>query len=159
MHFAEMRARFERQMSAYMQDVGRRMREARERNRPDLTSHEKAAHELGVSGKQYGRWERGESQPRPDKWSAIAEMLDVSVESLRGSPPIAPEEELRAQLTRIEEKLDAIADAVITQLRPHDADAAGRVERAVAAAGQASRDTQPGSSGAQEASSKTRRAR
>jgi hypothetical protein len=96
LQFAELRARFEEQMAEHLAAVGRRLREARERNRPDLTSHEKAAHELSkagviVTGKQYGRWERGESEARSDKREAIASMLGTSVESLWGEPPIAPE--------------------------------------------------------------------
>jgi DNA-binding XRE family transcriptional regulator len=116
-------------MAAYTADVGRRMREARERNRPDLTSQEAAAQEIGVSGKQYGRWERGESQPRSDKWTPIAHMLRVPVEDLRGRPPALPEEELRAQLDRIEAKVD---DA-LSQL------SAMRVGQAVAAAAEEDR--------------------
>lgn len=99
-------------MAAYSQDVGRRMREARERNRPDLTSQEAAARELDVSSKQYGRWERGESTPRSDKWELIAEMLRVPVDELRGEPPAIPEDDLRAQLDRIEATVNGLADQV-----------------------------------------------
>jgi hypothetical protein len=117
LQFAELRARFEQQMAEHLAAVGRRLREARERNRPDLTSHEKAAHELSkagviVTGKQYGRWERGESEARSDKREAIASMLGTTVEALWGEPPIAPEVELRQQLGRIEQKLDLVLDAM-----------------------------------------------
>jgi transcriptional regulator with XRE-family HTH domain len=115
LHFAAVRERFEKQMADYLVEVGRRLHDARIQNRPDLTSHEKAAHELQathgvvVSGKQYGRWERGESEPRTDKREAIAAMLRVDVTDIWGLPPIAPEVELRAQLDRLEARLDAIA--------------------------------------------------
>lgn len=107
LHFATVLARFEAQMAAYSADVGRRMREARTRNRPDL-SQEAAAHEIGVSSKQYGRWETGKSQPRAANWAKIAEVLQVAVDDLRGKPPIAPEQELRDQLDRIETTQDKI---------------------------------------------------
>jgi DNA-binding XRE family transcriptional regulator len=96
-----MRARFERQMASLRRRRGQRIREARERNRPEL-SQEDAAHEMGVSVKTIGRWERGESQPRDKQWEPLARMLKVGVEDLRGQPPIAPEAELKAQLDRIE---------------------------------------------------------
>lgn len=107
LHFAELRARFERQMAAYTEDVGRRIRRARESNRPDL-SQEAAAHEVGVSVKQYGRWERGESSPRADKWERLAEVLGVPVVEIRGELPAVAEHELRIQLGRLEVKLDAL---------------------------------------------------
>lgn len=100
-------------MAAYAEDVGRRIRQARETNRPEL-SQEAAAHEVGVSVKQYGRWERGESSPRHDKWERLADVLGVPVNDIRGEPPAVAEHELRIQLNRIEEKLDLIL-AALTQ--------------------------------------------
>lgn len=114
LHFPELRARFERQMADYLADVGRRLRDARLRNRPDLDSIPKAARELqdkhgiDISEKQYGRWERGESEPRGSKRDALAAMLGIRKEEIWGEAPIAPEEELRAQLNRIEETLAKI---------------------------------------------------
>lgn len=114
LHFPALRARFERQMADYLADVGRRLRDARLRNRPDLDSIPKASRELqdkygiGNSEKQYGRWERGESEPRGAKREALAKMLHVRPEDIWGEAPIAPEDELRAQLQRIESKLDDV---------------------------------------------------
>lgn len=113
MQKADILANFERQMADYTQNVGKRIREARERI-PDL-SQEAAAREVGVSVKQFGRWERGESQPRrQEKWDRLAEVLGVSVDDLRGEPPEVydPESELRMQVDRLEEKLDAILAAL-----------------------------------------------
>lgn len=121
LHFGALRARFERQMADYLADVGQRLREARLRNRPDLTSHEKAARELEkfgvtVTAKQYARWERGESEPRGDKRTHIAEMLGITRDQIWGQPPIAPEEELRAQLDRIEASQQTIlAEIAVTR--------------------------------------------
>lgn len=120
LHFAELRSRFERQMADYLADVGRRLREARLQNRPDLDSIPKASRELhekfGIinSEKQYGRWELGKSEPRGAKREALAKMLRVRPEDIWGEPPIAPEEELRQQLNRIEDKLDRLLDYFAT---------------------------------------------
>lgn len=131
LHFAALRARFERQMADYLADVGKRLREARLRNRPDLSSHEKAARELEkfgvtVTGKQYARWERGESEPRGDKRTHIAEMLGMTRDEIWGQPPIAPEEELRAQLDRIEANQGKIL-ADIASMRDERAAAEARL--------------------------------
>jgi transcriptional regulator with XRE-family HTH domain len=108
-------------MAEYLADVGSRMRQARLRNRPELSSHEKAARELEkfgvtVTAKQYARWERGESEPRGNKKTHIAEMLGVTRDEIWGQPPIAPEEELRAQLDRIEaNQRKILADIAVTR--------------------------------------------
>lgn len=91
-------------MAAYAQDVGQRIREARERNRPGI-SQEDLAHELGVSSKTIGRWERGEVQPRDRQWEPLAKKLKVAVADLRGRPPLTPEEELRARMDQINDRL------------------------------------------------------
>lgn len=155
LHFAAMRDRFERQMADYLADVGRRLREARERNRPDLSSHAKAARELEnlgvtVSEKQYGRWERGESEPRGDKRKVIATMVGVEVADLWGNPPIAPEQELRDQLDRIETMLDRLLDHFGIAATPAE-------EAALAAeqADQATRQKRGASSGKQGAKKKS----
>ena len=107
LHFGELRARFERQMADYLADVGRRLREARLRNRPDLDSIPKAARAfetatgIHVSEKQYGRWERGESEPRGAKRDGLAAMLGIRKEEIWGEPPVAPEDELRAALAEL----------------------------------------------------------
>jgi transcriptional regulator with XRE-family HTH domain len=108
-------------MAEYLADVGSRMRQARLRNRPELSSHEKAARELEkfgvtVTAKQYARWERGESEPRGNKKTHIAEMLGVTRDEIWGQPPIAPEEELRAQLDRIEaNQREILAEIAVTR--------------------------------------------
>jgi transcriptional regulator with XRE-family HTH domain len=94
-------------MADYAEDVGRRIREARENNRPDL-SQEDLAHELGVTGKTVGRWERGESQPRGRQWEPLAKLLQVEVGDLRGQPPAVPAEDVTETLARIESKLDRL---------------------------------------------------
>jgi transcriptional regulator with XRE-family HTH domain len=113
LHFAELLARFQRQMADYEEEVGRRIKRARLQNRPDLTSHESAAREFGnISSKQWGRWERGESLPRAANWNRLAEVLQIEVAELRGDPPAIAEHELADQLDRIEAKLDAILATV-----------------------------------------------
>jgi len=115
-------------MADYLAEVGRRLREARERNRPDLSSHDKAARELEnygvvVTGKQYGRWERGESEPRGNKRDKLAEMLGTTKEAIWGKPPLAPEEELREQLDRIEQhvhRIDEMLRLLGAELLPLD---------------------------------------
>lgn len=120
LHFGEFRARFERQMADYLADVGRRLREARQRNRPDLDSIPKAARELkdvhgvDVSEKQYGRWERGESEPRGSKRDALAAMLRVRKEDIWGEPPLAPEDELRADMKALKNSLRTIRAEIAT---------------------------------------------
>jgi hypothetical protein len=65
-----------------------------------------------VSSKTIGRWERGEVQPRDKQWKPLAKALRVGVDDLRGAPPLMPEQQLRAQLDRIEANQEALAGAI-----------------------------------------------
>lgn len=117
-------------MAAYTDEVGQRIRRAREAN--TTLSQENAAHKIGVSTKQYGRWERGLSTPRPANFERIAEVLGVDITDLRGEPPAITEHELAAQLGRIERKLDALLRAASLNPDVFDADSSADIEHAAA---------------------------
>ncbi len=64
---------------------GRKLTKYRELR--DLTK-EAMADRLGVSPNTYGRYEKGEFEPKVDQWEKIAEILNVPVEELLKTEPI-----------------------------------------------------------------------
>jgi transcriptional regulator with XRE-family HTH domain len=71
-----------------------------------LTQHE-AAEQIGVSLRQYARWESGEAVPGPKNMRAIADAFGIAVQLLDEDP--APVSVFDA-LERIEARLAAIED-------------------------------------------------
>ena len=108
---ADILATFERQMAEYMQAAGERIRAAREAK---FRTRAKAQDETGIQEKQWYRWEHGLTDPTPDNWERIAEVLEVDLATLRADPPkmLDPESAYQAQLDRIEEKLDRILETL-----------------------------------------------
>lgn len=49
---------------------------------------EEIANRLGVSPNTYGRYEKGEFEPKVDQWEKIAEILNVPVDELLKTDPI-----------------------------------------------------------------------
>lgn len=66
-------------------------------------SQEAAAHEVGVSNRQWQRWASGESEPRASNLARISERFNVSVSELVGAGT-------ETQFDRIEAKLDQLLD-------------------------------------------------
>jgi transcriptional regulator with XRE-family HTH domain len=72
-------------------------------------SQEDAAHAVGVSVSTWGDWERGKHDPYETNWRRIEQTFEVDATEIRGEPPTASVNvELRAQLDRIEQKLDQL---------------------------------------------------
>lgn len=64
---------------------GRKLTKYRELR--DLTKEDMATR-LGVSPNTYGRYEKGEFEPKMDQWEKIADILNVPVEELLKTEPI-----------------------------------------------------------------------
>lgn len=79
------------------------------RDAHDLTQERAAAH-VGVTVRQWQRWETGVSVPYPRNLDAIAEKFGISVAEFFDAPREVPAENGRppSQLDRIEAKLDVI---------------------------------------------------
>lgn len=89
-------------MADYRKRIAQKMRLERERRgqRPiDV------AYAIGVDKRTYERWEGAEVEPRLSNLRALAEEWGVEIKDLR--PDLEAEEE---QLSRIEEKLDALLE-------------------------------------------------
>lgn len=117
-----------------MADQIRREREKRGWRREDL------AQLTGASYRQIERWEGGKSRPQIANRLALAEAFEMELSEL--FPDIEAEEEaLRAQLNRIEEKLDAVLVAVTKPARSpaQVAKAAAQRKKAQQSEAQASR--------------------
>lgn len=108
---ADILATFERQMAEYMQAAGERIRAAREAK---FRTRAKAQDETGIQEKQWYRLEHGLTDPTPDNWERIAEVLEVDLATLRADPPkmLDPESAYQAQLDRIEQKLDELLERI-----------------------------------------------
>jgi transcriptional regulator with XRE-family HTH domain len=70
------------------------------------------ADSVGVTLRQYQYWQAGKHQPQPEHMQALAKVLETTTAYLlNGDPPTASvDAELRAQLDRIEQKLDLLLD-------------------------------------------------
>jgi transcriptional regulator with XRE-family HTH domain len=73
-------------------------------------SQEEAAQEIGISHRNYQKWEKGETRPRLTNERKIADTFEISLEELRGGSPPSPRErdQLIEYLARIEQKLDKV---------------------------------------------------
>lgn len=88
-------------------DIGERLEQLRKAH--GLTQ-ESAAHRVGVSNRQWQRWEAG-AEPRGSSLTQIANSFDISISELvEGMAP-------RSQLDRIEERLEDIY-ALLTEWQP-----------------------------------------
>lgn len=100
-----------------MKEIGRRFRVAREAQYP-LKSQSIVASQIGVSLRQYQRWEKGDSLPDWDRLLEVAQELGVNVSDLITGPidgvsGIRSDESLTqivSLLEKIVEKLDQKAD-------------------------------------------------
>lgn len=107
-----MRLTLQRQMADYKERVAERIALTRERQG---MSRETLAYKAGVSVKQLGRIEAGESDPRLSTVRKLADALDATVTDLR--PDLEAEErELRDQLDRIETSIKALSRLVQPRL-------------------------------------------
>ena len=95
--------------------VSRRLAELRDER--DL-SQEKAAALVGVTMRQWQRWEAGESVPYPRNLDAIAEHFGINVASFfeDDRPRVTDTNPQPSQLDRLEQKLDAQAELLRTML-------------------------------------------
>lgn len=90
--------------------VSRKLAELRDAH--DLTQERAAAH-VGVTMRQWQRWEGGQSVPYPRNLDAIAERFGIGVEEFFDEPrDPGPDNGLRpvTQLDRVEAKLDTILE-------------------------------------------------
>lgn len=100
------RRTLQREMADYQQRVAERIIRAREQAGYD---REPFALRAGISVKQLRRIEQGKSNPRLGTVRKIAETAGVAITDIR--PDLDEEEQqIRAQLDRIEEKLDEILE-------------------------------------------------
>lgn len=108
------RRTLQREMADYQERVAERIVKAREAIGFD---REPFALRAGISPKQLARIEAGKSNPRAATVRKIAEAAGVAITDLR--PDLDEEEQrIRAQLDRIEEKLDE----VLRRLRRYEPD-------------------------------------
>jgi transcriptional regulator with XRE-family HTH domain len=76
-------------------------------------SQEQAAQRAGVTGRQWQRWESGESMPYPRNLSAVADSFGISMTAFFDEEETEePTGAYRDQLNRIEAKLDALLVAL-----------------------------------------------
>lgn len=71
-------------------------------------SVEEAAERIGVSERQYRRWEGGESIPQPRHIRELARVFDTTPTYLIGNGPAHAVSDVLARVERIEAMLDAI---------------------------------------------------
>lgn len=89
------------EMALRRERVVERLTELREQH--NLTQ-EQAAQRVGITTRQWQRWESGESMPYPKSLDSVASKFGITVqEFFDGDPELGP-----GQLDRIEAKLDAI---------------------------------------------------
>lgn len=112
-------------LAAKQSEVGQRIETLR---RAHGLSQEAAAHEVGVTSRQWQRWASGESEPRASNLARISERFDVPASELIGAAAGEPK-----QLDRIErrlEDLDAKLDQIINLMRLEPDQVAMEIHRA-----------------------------
>ena len=90
------------EMALRQEKVSERLRELRERNG---LSQEDAARKVGITHRQWQRWESGDSMPYPRSLDMVASTFGISVaEFFDPAEPVVDQ----SQLDRIEAKLDQV---------------------------------------------------
>lgn len=92
-------------MALRRERVVERLSELRERAG---LSQEDAARKVGVTHRQWQRWESGQSMPYPRNLDKVASAFGISVSDFFDDQPLASPETRSDQLDRIEAKLDEI---------------------------------------------------
>lgn len=110
------------EMALRREKVMERLLELRERHG---LSQEDAAHKVGITTRQWQRWETGESMPYPRNLDAVASRFGISVAQFFDEPTELIVDV--AQLDRIEAKLDEVLNLL------HDDDGPAEVLEAEAA--------------------------
>lgn len=91
-------------MALRREKVMERLLDLRERHG---LSQEHAAQKVGITHRQWQRWEQGESMPYPRNLDAVASAFGISItDFFDPAEPVLDSDP--AQLDRIEQKLDAI---------------------------------------------------
>jgi transcriptional regulator with XRE-family HTH domain len=88
-------------MALRQERVAQRLAELRERH---ALSQERAAQKVGITHRQWQRWENGQSMPRPGNLGEVALAFGVPVSTFYDDD----EQVDQSQLDRIEEKLDLL---------------------------------------------------
>lgn len=115
-------------MALRQEKVSERLLELREQNG---LSQEQAAQKVGITHRQWQRWEQGESMPYPRNLDLIASRFGLSIAEFFDEEPIVVAADRADQLDRMEDKLDAIMDHLGISLSE---DPAAAVERELEAA-------------------------
>jgi transcriptional regulator with XRE-family HTH domain len=97
------------EMALRREKVTERLLELRERHG---LSQEDAAHKVGITTRQWQRWETGESMPYPRNLDAVASAFGISIVEFFDPEPVAQPADAD-QLDRIEAKLDLLLQTVI----------------------------------------------
>ena len=90
------------EMALRQEKVSERLRELRERNG---LSQEDAARKVGITHRQWQRWESGDSMPYPRSLDMVASTFGISVAEFFDPPEPTVDQ---SQLDRIEGKLDQL---------------------------------------------------
>ena len=94
------------EMALRREKIVERLGELREAN--SLTQEE-AARRVGVTHRQWQRWEAGESVPYPRNLDLVASKFGISVQEFFDGPPDGTAlDRIEGDLARIEDKLDRI---------------------------------------------------
>jgi transcriptional regulator with XRE-family HTH domain len=102
-------------MALRQERVAQRLAELRERH---ALSQEKAAQKVGITHRQWQRWENGQSMPRPGNLGEVALAFGVPVTTFYEEDD-APEleksklDEAIAQLTQLVERQEAVEQALV----------------------------------------------
>lgn len=90
------------EMALRRERVVQRLTDLRERHG---LSQEDAAHKVGVTHRQWQRWEAGESMPYPRNLDGVASAFGISIQEFFDDQPLPPDP---VQLDRVEAKLDEL---------------------------------------------------